>query len=88
MKKCLVSNSVFKIYRLDAEHELHTDASAVGLAGALLQCEEDQLKQIAYSRRATSKPEKNYHSYELDALAIVEPLERFKCQYHVWKEHR
>jgi len=44
----------------------------------LLQREEDQLKPIAYYSRATSKPEKNYHSYELDALAVVESLERFK----------
>jgi transposase InsO family protein len=48
----------------------------------LLQCEEDQLKPIAYYSRATSKPEKNYHSYELEALAVVESLERFK--YYIY----
>jgi len=74
LKKCLISNPVVTSYRLDAEHELHTDASGVGLAGVLLQREEDQLKPIAYYSRATSKPEKNYHSYELGALAVVESL--------------
>jgi len=48
----------------------------------LLQREENQLKPIAYYSRATSKPEKNYHSYELEALAVVESLERFK--YYIY----
>jgi len=55
LKKCLVSNPVVTSYRLDAEHELHTDASAVGLARVLLQREEYQLKPIAYYGLATSK---------------------------------
>jgi len=74
IKKCLVSNPVVTSYRLDAERELHTDASAVGLAEVLLQREEDQLKPIAYYSRDTSKPEKNYHSYELEALDVVESI--------------
>jgi len=82
LKKCLISNPVVTSYRLDAEHELHTDASAVGLAGVLLQHEEDQLKLIAYYSRATSRPEKNYHSYELEALVVVESLEPFK--YYIY----
>jgi hypothetical protein len=82
LKSYLTSNPVITSYRLDAEHELHTDASSVGLAGVLLQREEDQLKPIAYYSRATSKPEKNYHSYELEALAVVESLERFK--YYIY----
>jgi len=81
LKKCLISNPVVTSYRLGAEHELHTDASAVGLAGVLLQREEDQLKPIADYSRATSKPEKNYHSYELEALAVVESLERYYKYY-------
>ncbi|XP_041449446.1 uncharacterized protein LOC121404234 [Drosophila obscura] len=82
LKRRLKSKPVVTSYRLDAEHELHTDASAVGLAGVLLQKDEDQMKPIAYYSRATSKPEKNYHSYELEALAVVESLERFK--YYIY----
>jgi len=37
IKKCLVSNPVVTSYHPDAEHELHPDASADGLAGVLLQ---------------------------------------------------
>ncbi|BFF91641.1 uncharacterized protein DMAD_09873 [Drosophila madeirensis] len=82
LKRRLISKPVVTSYRIDAEHELHTDASAVGLAGVLLQKDEDQMKPIAYYSRATSKPEKNYHSYELEALAVVESLERFK--YYIY----
>ncbi|XP_041451951.1 uncharacterized protein LOC121405348 [Drosophila obscura] len=82
LKRRLISKPVVTSYRLDAEHELHTDDSAVGLAGVLLQKDEDQMKPIAYYSRATSKPEKNYHSYELEALAVVESLERFK--YYIY----
>jgi len=32
---------------------------------------------IAYFSRATSDAEKNYHSYELETLAIVKAVERF-----------
>ncbi|XP_043068710.2 uncharacterized protein [Drosophila bipectinata] len=82
LKRSLTSSPVITSYRLDAEHELHTDASAVGLAAVLMQNEAGQLKPIAYFSRATSKSEKNYHSYELEALAVVESLERFK--YYVY----
>jgi len=40
------------------------------------------VKPIAYYSRATSKPDKNYHSYELEALAVVESLNRFK--YYIY----
>lgn len=65
-------------------HEVYTDASSVGLAGVLLQMEDENLQPIAYFSRATSKTEKNFHSYELEALAVVESLERFK--YYVCGE--
>ncbi|XP_043062900.1 uncharacterized protein LOC122319558 [Drosophila yakuba] len=82
LKISLTSKPVVTSYRIDAEHEVHTDASAIGLAGVLMQKDDDQLKPIAYYSRSTSKPEKNYHSYELEALAVVESLERFK--YYIY----
>ena len=58
---------------------LHTDASALGLGGILLQHQEDGcLKPIAYFSRVTTKEEKNYHSYELETLAVVESIKRFR----------
>jgi len=78
LKQKLIDKPVVASYRLDAIHEVHTDASSIGLAGVLLQMEEQQLQPIAYFSRATSSTEKNFHSYELEALAVVESLERFK----------
>lgn len=60
-------------------HEVHTDASAVGLAGILMQ-EEDKgvMKPVFYYSRRCSEQERQYHSYELEVLAIVESVERFE----------
>jgi len=77
LKQRLIAKPVVASYRLIAIHEADTDASSVGLAGMLLQME-NELKPIAYFSRATSKTEKNFHSYELEALAVVNPLVIFK----------
>lgn len=39
---------------------------------------DDSLKSIAYFSRVTSKEESNYHSFELETLAVVESLKRFR----------
>jgi len=78
LKQRLIAKPVVASYGVDAIHEVHTDASSIGLAGVLLQMEDQQLQPIAYFSRATSTTERNFHSYELEALAVVESLERFK----------
>ncbi|XP_039969746.1 uncharacterized protein LOC120781576 [Bactrocera tryoni] len=47
-----------------------------------MQVENGQLRPISYFSRSTTDNEKRLHSYELEALAIVESLERFK--YYVY----
>lgn len=60
-------------------HEIHTDASSIGLAGILLQMEDDEmLHPVMYFSRQTTPAESAYASHELEVLAIVESLERFK----------
>ncbi|XP_043062696.1 uncharacterized protein LOC122319447 [Drosophila yakuba] len=59
LKISLTSKPVVTSYRIDAENEVHTDASAIRLAGVLMQKDDDQLKPIAYYFRSTSKTEKN-----------------------------
>ena len=50
-----------------------------GLAGILIQLDEKGDKRaVAYYSRATTQTEQKVHSYELEALAVVESLERFK----------
>lgn len=79
LKNKLVERPVLGIYDSKAATELHTDASKLGLGGILMQRQSDNsLKPIAYFSRTTSKEEQNYHSYELETLAVVESLKRFR----------
>lgn len=79
LKQRLTERPVLAIYDSTARTELHTDASKLGLSGILLQYQTDgTLRPIAYYSRVTSKEEQFYHSYELETLAVVESLKRFR----------
>ncbi|CAH2268727.1 jg230, partial [Pararge aegeria aegeria] len=79
LKQRLIEKPVLAIYNSDAKSELHTDASKIGLGGIFMQYQRDgSLKPIAYFSRVTSNEEKHYHSYELETLAVVESLKRFR----------
>ncbi|XP_073967448.1 uncharacterized protein [Choristoneura fumiferana] len=60
--------------------ELHTDASSVAYSAILLQqCIEDgDLHPVHYFSRKTSEAQSKYSSYELEALAIVEGVKKFR----------
>lgn len=80
LKSKLIDRPVLAIYDHDAETELHTDASKDGVGGILLQRCKDSgfLRPIAYCSRRTSPEEKHYHSYELETLAVIRSLEKFR----------
>jgi hypothetical protein len=79
LKEKLVSRPVLAIYDRDLMTELHTDASKFGLGGILMQVQSTgELKPVAYFSRVTSKEEEVYHSYELETLAVVESIKRFR----------
>lgn len=79
LKEDLCNDPVLCLYNMQMEHEVHTDASCVGLAGVLMQKSIDgQLHPVAYYSRHCSPPESNYASHEVEVLAIVESLERFR----------
>lgn len=78
LKAALTSCPVLALYNPEAETEVHTDASALGLAGMILQRQSDgKFHPIAYFSRQTTAAEANYHSYELEMLAVVETT----CKY-------
>lgn len=78
LKSKLITYPVLRLYNPHAETQLHTDASANGIAAILLQKQGDSSwALIAFFSRATNKAEANYHSYELEMLAIVKAIERF-----------
>lgn len=78
LKNCLINKPLLALYNPNSDHELHTDASSHGIAGVLLQRENNSLHPVAYYSRKTSKDESFFHSYELEALAVVESTYRFR----------
>jgi hypothetical protein len=66
----LTSRPLLAIYDPTLPTELHTDASAVGYGGILIQKCDGQTRVIAYFSKSTTQTEAKYHSYELETLAI------------------
>lgn len=80
LKIILSERPVLNLYRTNTETELHTDASKYGYGAILLQKNtEDQLfHPIYYASGKTTLAEEKYTSYELEVLAIVKALKRFR----------
>lgn len=75
----MVSQPVLAIYNENLETQVHTDASSIGVAGVLMQKQADgNFKPVAYASRQTTPAESKYHSYELEALAVVMSLQKFR----------
>lgn len=78
LKEKLTSYPILQLYNPGLPTELHTDASAVAVAGILLQKQDSgNWATIAYYSQATNKAETRYHSFELEMLAVVKSVERF-----------
>ncbi|KMQ86352.1 retrovirus-like pol polyprotein, partial [Lasius niger] len=78
LKKKLIDHPVLRLYNPTFSTELHTDASAIALAAILLQKQEDgQWAPVAYYSQVTNRSESNYHSFELEMLAVVKAIEHF-----------
>lgn len=80
LKIILSERPVLSLFRIGAETELHTDASIHGYGAILLQKNnEDQLLHpVYYASGKTTPAEEKYSSYELEVLAIVKALKRFR----------
>lgn len=80
LKESLLTRQVLALYDPQLETELHTDASALGIGGILMQWQASPrvLKPVAYFSRQTTVDEKHFHSYELETLAVVCSLKKFR----------
>ncbi|CAD7078596.1 unnamed protein product [Hermetia illucens] len=78
LRRALYHPPILEIYDVKRQHEVHTDASSNGIAGVLLQESDNGLKPVMYFSRKCSETEAKYHSHQLEVLAIVDSLERFR----------
>ncbi|GBM25478.1 Retrovirus-related Pol polyprotein from transposon 17.6 [Araneus ventricosus] len=79
LKQKLSENPVLHIFKQGAKLELHTDASKFGYGAILFQQSDDnKFHPIHYMSKKTSSQEEKYSSYELEVLAIIEALKKFR----------
>lgn len=75
----LAAAPLLSIYNPKRVTELHTDASSHGFGAVLLLKQEDgKLHPVSYYLRRTTATEEKYHSFELETLAIIYALRRFR----------
>ncbi|XP_063891091.1 uncharacterized protein LOC126054290 isoform X2 [Helicoverpa armigera] len=79
LKNKLASGPVLKIFNPKLKTELHTDASGVALAAILMQHHPGSgLHPVHYMSKKTTDIQSRYSSYELEALAIIEGIRKFR----------
>lgn len=71
---------MLSLYSTGAETELHTDASMHGYGAILLQRNKNDgaLHLVYYASGKTTSAEEKYTSYELEVLAIIKSLKKFR----------
>ncbi|UYV66912.1 hypothetical protein LAZ67_4003307 [Cordylochernes scorpioides] len=79
LRKDLAEYPVLAHYNPELKTEVHCDASAEGLAGMVLQMDEDGKWRLVYCvSKKTTEAEKMYHSSKLELMAIVWTLDRLR----------
>ncbi|GBL78064.1 Retrovirus-related Pol polyprotein from transposon 297 [Araneus ventricosus] len=80
LKLMLAEKPVLRIYNPNYETELHTDSSLEGYGAILMQKSPDDknFHPTYYMSKKTTAAEKKYSSYELEALAVIEAVKKFR----------
>lgn len=79
LKTLLTQQPLLTLFDPTLTHELHTDGSSFGLGAVLMQVDEKEVaRPVAYYSRVTTPAESRYSSFELETLALVEALKRFR----------
>ena len=84
LKSAIIMPPVLAVPDFSRPFVLQTDASGAAVAAVLLQEYPEGRKAVAYASRGLSQTEKNYSVYELEALAVLFGLEKFR----LYLEHR
>lgn len=80
LKQILSSDPVLCIYNPNSETEIHCDASIDGYGAVLLQKSllDNEFHPVYYMSKKTTTAERKYCSYELEVLAVIEALKKFR----------
>lgn len=79
LKETLTSSPILTIYDPKRETELHCDASSHGFGAILMQKQDDgNFHPISFFSKTTTGSESKYHSFELETMAVLYALERFR----------
>lgn len=84
LKDALGNAPVLAVPDFEQPFVLQTDASNSGVAAVLLQMQGGERRPVAYASRGLTDAERKYSTYELEALAVLFGLERYKF----YLEHR
>ena len=77
LKLRLIEKPILRLFDRNAETELHTDASNLGIGSILLQRSSGGVFQpVHYLSKKLSDSERNYHSSKLELLAVVWSINR------------
>lgn len=83
LKAKLVSAPILSVYSLQDDTELHCDASSHGFGAILMQKKKDlKFHSVFYFSKRATDAETKYHSFELETLAIIYALRRFRVYLH------
>ena len=75
----ITAEPTLQLYNPKARTEVHTDASAIGVGGMLIQYDDHNKPHLVYCvSKKTSPEEKNYHSTKLELLAVVFTVDRLR----------
>ena len=86
IKSCLTTSPTLIRPDFSKPFILHTDASQIGLGAVLCQIGDDDKEHvIAYASRVLHGPETNYTVSELECLAVIWAIEKFRCYLEGWK---
>lgn len=83
----LTKHPVLKLFKFRAKTELHTDASKEGYGAVMLQQDDENgnMHPVCYMSRKTRTAEQKYHSYELEAMAVINAFNKWRS--YVLGEH-
>eukprot|EP00111_Clytia_hemisphaerica_P014823 TCONS_00043683-protein len=79
LKELLLDSETLAYFDVNAETEISTDASCVGLGAVLMQKQKNGTwRPVSYASRSLSPVERRYSPLERECLAVIYALKRFR----------